>query len=388
MDKTILHLDMNSYFATAEQQFEPKLRGAPVGVIKGPGRTCVIAASIEAKKFGVKTGTTTWEATQKCPGIIFVPAHMHKYLELTRKMIKVAQDYSPTVEVFSIDEVFLDVTDTQTLFSGGVFEIAMTMKWRIKQELGEWMRCSIGVGFNKLTAKMASEMKKPDGLTFLTRENYLQATEKIAVGEVCGIGRAYKGWLQERGIYSLGQARKASLPVEIESLVWLRGGDELETKNEPAKSVSRTYTTHKTLNSKYEILKLIRNLVEEVAERLRQTNVGGRTICLKVDKFWVRKTLTNPTDDPLIVFNLLKQEYLKNEQVDVRFVGVNISNLIPDSQILIFNKPNKVLEATDKVNKKFGGFTIYPAALLGTELIRPETCLPAGEVTGFSIVRV
>ena len=113
--KTILHLDMNSYFATVEQQTRPELRGKPVGVIKALGRGCIIAASVEAKKYGVKTGTTVWEAKKLCPHIVLVPSDMNKYFAMTKKLIRMADDYSPAVEVFSIDEFFLDITDTQTL---------------------------------------------------------------------------------------------------------------------------------------------------------------------------------------------------------------------------------------------------------------------------------
>ncbi|MEK7155162.1 MAG: DNA polymerase IV, partial [Patescibacteria group bacterium] len=123
---------MNSYFATAEQQMNPKLRGKPVGVIKALGRGCIIAASVEAKKYGVKTGTTVWEAKKLCPHIILVPSDMNKYFAMTKKLIKIADDYSPIVEVFSIDEFFLDVTDTQKLYGGGVWELAIELKMRVR----------------------------------------------------------------------------------------------------------------------------------------------------------------------------------------------------------------------------------------------------------------
>src|SRR3989338_6239123 len=115
MIKTILHLDMNSYFATAEQQANLYLRGKPVGIIKAEGRGCVIAASVEAKKFGVKTGSTVWEAKGLCPQIVLVPSDMDKYFALTSRMIKILADYSPTLEIFSIDEAFIDLTQTQNL---------------------------------------------------------------------------------------------------------------------------------------------------------------------------------------------------------------------------------------------------------------------------------
>jgi len=108
--RTILHVDMNSYFATAEQQANPYLRGKPVGIIKAEGRGCIIAASIEAKKYKIKTGCTVWDAKKLCPQIILVPSDMGKYFALTQRLIRIISDYSPTLEVFSIDEMFADVT--------------------------------------------------------------------------------------------------------------------------------------------------------------------------------------------------------------------------------------------------------------------------------------
>jgi DNA polymerase-4 len=156
---------MNSYFATAEQQANPYLRGKPVGIVKAEGRGCVIAASIEAKKYGVKTGTTVWDAKKLCPDIILVPSDMDKYFSLTKSLKEIVSDYSDVMEVFSIDEMFLDITDSQKLFAGGALEIALEIKSRIKESLGEWMRASVGISFTKLIAKLASEMNKPDGLT-------------------------------------------------------------------------------------------------------------------------------------------------------------------------------------------------------------------------------
>jgi DNA polymerase-4 len=306
----------------------------------------------------------------------------------------IINDYSPAVEVFSIDECFADVTDTQTLFGGGVVEMAWEIKHRIRQEVGEWMRCSIGISFSKLVAKLASEMKKPDGLVILTPDSYLSETEEVKVEEVCGIGYSRAKYLRSRGIYTLGQARKISdLPAEINGLVWLRGDEPLVTNEdlEPAKSVSRTYTTFSMLNAQDSVLKLVRNLVEEACAKLREMGMVGRTFCLSLSSFryltpspspslveghysfWVRRTVKMPTDDPLIVFNLLNKEYEKNPVIGVRQAGVWISNLAFSNWHLAFvERREEFLRAVDEVNEKHGLFTLYPASLLDGELIRPE----------------
>ncbi|MEK9201147.1 MAG: DNA polymerase IV, partial [Patescibacteria group bacterium] len=305
--KTILHVDMNSYFATVEQQANPRLRGKPVGIIKAPGRGCVIAASIEAKKYGVKTGMGVWDAQKLCPQIILVPSDMDKYFAVTTGLIKIISDYSPFVEVFSIDEAFIDVTDTIGLYPGGAFEIALDIKSRVKKELGDWLKCSVGISHTKLLAKLGSEMQKPDGLTWLTPENYLTETDGIAVEEVCGIGAARTRYLHNKGLYTLGQARAVkNLLPEVEDLVYLRLNDDLSLIEDldPAKSVSRTFTTFAALSAKREVLSLVRNLIEEACSKLREMKMVGRTFCLSLsgeESFWARKTVIIPSDDPLII---------------------------------------------------------------------------------------
>ncbi len=387
--RTILHVDMNSYFATAEQQANPFLRGKPIGVIKALNRGCIIAASVEAKKFGVKTGMNVWDAKKKCPHIILVPSDMDKYFSITCGMVEILKSYSPVLEIFSIDECFLDVTQTKGLYCGGAWEMALEIKKRIREELGEWMKCSVGIGFSKIVAKLASEMHKPDGLTWLTVDNYLEKTESVEVSEVCGIGFSRTAYLRTRGAFTLGQARRLELPEEIKDLVFLRNDDDLVTVSEleAAKSVSRTYTTYKTLNSKFEILKLVRNLVEEVCAKLREMEMVGRTFilslsgnscqsCLPAGRFSVRKTINTPTDDPLLIYDLFVREYERNTVTEVRQAGVWVTNLMDNGQLTIDRSRTSLLGSVDKVNQKFGLFTLYPASLLGNVLIRPE-------VTGF-----
>lgn len=369
MDKTILHLDMNSYFASVEQQLNPILRSKPIGVIKALGRTCIIAASIEAKRYGIKTAMGTWEAKKLCPQIIFVPSHFDNYAKVTKKIINLAKDFSPNIEVFSIDEMFLDITDTQTLWPGGSLQMALEIKQRIKLEVGDWLSCSIGIGWSKLSAKTASEMQKPDGLTFLTPINYLLLTNNLPVSEICGIGRSRAKYLESRGAFTLKQARMLPyLPTEIYNLIFLQSNDGLVTTENYPKSVSRTFTTFRVTKDQQQVASLIRNLIEEVCLRLREINMAGRTINLSLDTYHFRKTLFNPTNDPEIVFNLLPKDF----PVEVRFAGVWISNLVTSNQLPVINNRERLLKAVDKINHKHGLFTVYPAKLMGMELVRPE----------------
>src|SRR3989344_1519868 len=160
MKRIILHIDFDSFFASCEQQFDVSLRGKAIGVTATNGRTCIIAASREAKKFGVKSVTRVWEARKVCPQIQTVPAHFEKYWEITQKFLNICKDYSPYVELFSLDEVFIDVTLTENLF-GGRYEVIRKIKGRINDEIGEYITVSVGLYYNKLLAKLASGLNKP-----------------------------------------------------------------------------------------------------------------------------------------------------------------------------------------------------------------------------------
>ena len=168
--RVILHADINSFFASVEQQFNPRLRAKPVGILKAKGRTCIIAASDEAKTFGVKTGTNIYEAKALCPQIILLPADFGKYELMTQKFIHLAADFSDQVEVFSLDEVFLDITDTAWLF-GGPLQLAKKIQARVAIELGEVIGCSIGIAENKLLAKMASGLTPRRGILIVSQAN-------------------------------------------------------------------------------------------------------------------------------------------------------------------------------------------------------------------------
>src|SRR3989344_2705207 len=148
-NRTILHVDLNSFFATAEQQANPALRAKPIGIIKAEGRTCVIAASVEAKKYGVKTGISIFEARKLCSQIILVPADFAKYADITYRFINICSTYSPLCEVFSLDECFIDVTETEKFWLGTI-NIALEIKKRLRLEVGDWMTCSIGISHNRL----------------------------------------------------------------------------------------------------------------------------------------------------------------------------------------------------------------------------------------------
>jgi DNA polymerase-4 len=187
MKNLILHVDINSYFATMLQQENPMLRGKPVGVIKSEGRTCIIAASKEAKRLGVSTGARVPEAREKIPGLILVPAEFNLMLSATRKMKALFQTFSPSVHIFSLDEAFLDLTGCEKLFTTPV-SYARRIQARIKEVLGEWVTCNVGISHNKLLAKMAGEIAPKGEALMIDDHNLDDVLRTVEFKDVCGVG--------------------------------------------------------------------------------------------------------------------------------------------------------------------------------------------------------
>jgi DNA polymerase-4 len=385
---------MDSFFATCEQQVNPFLRGKPVGILKAEGRNCVIAASVEAKKKGVKTGFSVWEARRLCPGIFFLPADFDKYFAVTKEFLKIAQGFTPLVEVFSIDEVFLDITQTKDFF-GGEFFLAAVLKERVQRQIGEWISCSVGIAYNKLLAKIASSINKPDGIFMIDKKNKDEVLGKIKLTDVCGIGLRLETKLKELGVTNLLQLRAVPYPFlevsfgpflagELKKFAGGEGSDEVIVNIElpEAKSVSRTFTLFSNTADQRLIRQTIYNLCCEVGQKLRQMRMVGRCFGLAVrgenEGDFGRLTQKKLIDDELEIFKICYRLFGKmNWPYLVRFLGVWVSLLEKKERanLAIFpevKKREKVLEVIDRINGRFGGFSIYPGSLLGGEIIRPE----------------
>lgn len=389
---TTLHIDMNSYFATVEQQANPRLRGKPIGVTGGDRleRTVLGAASTEAKKFGVKTGMQIWEAKNLCPNIIIVPGDADKYLETTKRFLNILKDYSPYLEVFSIDECFLELPRRDFKSAS---EVALEIKRRIRSEIGEWITCSIGISYNKLMAKLAGSLQKPDGLVVIPNpQEAIKVLDKIELDEICGIGPRIKKRLNNLGIFNFHQLRKAPLENLLASLKsygqvvynMARGIDyspvvPFYEKGE-VKSIGHRYTINHDTNDPEEIKQILLKLSEMVGRRLRTKNLMGRTI-----HCWYRKTdfedsgiqVTIPyTSDGLEIFKgawKIFQNIWNREKV--RMIGASISNLkptLPQTLSLLpeTSKQETMLRAIDRINNKYGEFTLQRAVLLTSPKMR------------------
>lgn len=391
--RVILHVDLDSFFATAAQQANPNLRGKPVGIIKAEGRTCIIAASKEAKVYGIKTGSNVIDAKKLCPSIILVCAEFEKYEDISWRFIKICQRYSPLCEVFSLDECFVDITQTEKLW-GNALTIALDIQKRLADEIGDYLTCSVGISHNRLLAKLASTQAKPDGIYYLDPKSIFEALDKADLMDVCGIGFRLCRRLISTGIGDFKSLRACSLkflykhfgPFWSEHLYNLaRGIDSspvIPTEKIPqAKSVGRTYTTHRNLYKKDEIERLMRNLAEEAAEKARKMQLAGRYVGLSLrgdeKSFYGHKLLNTYIDDGKILFNVCKQIFKSWRGKYVRFCGVTLSQLSKNKYLPVplFSEDKKrqgLTAAVDKINDDFGTYTIFPGQLLKTEIIRPE----------------
>lgn len=416
--KTILHIDFNSYFASVEQQANPRLRGKPIGVTGGDRmeRTVLGAASVEAKRFGVKTGMQIWEAKKLCPQIILVKGDSDKYLECTKRFLTILKDYSPYLEVFSIDEVFLEVTG----YSGqcterncnlkpvpcNLIQLAQQIKSRIKTEVGEVVTCSIGISYNKLLAKLAGSLQKPDGLVVIAdQKEAIKILDRVELDGICGIGGRIKKRLNNMGIFSFKDLRK--VPVECLSASFksyglllyniARGIDHspiipFYEKGE-VKSIGHRHTTYTDSGNPVEIKQILLKLCEMVATRLRAKKLMGKTI-----HCWFRLALKSQyvnvshagygfsgdgiqvtipyTNDGLEIFKAAWKIFNDIWSGDkIRMIGVSISNLKPNlpqnlSLLPEANKQKAIQKVIDQINDKFGEFTLQRGILLGSEKMR------------------
>src|SRR3954470_14305006 len=211
---TIMHVDLNSCFSTIEQQANPLLRGKPIVVAAyDTPNGCVVAPSIEAKRYGIKTGMSVRDARLLYPPVIVPTPDPAKYRYVHLQFRKIFQDYSPDVTPKSIDEAVIDLTDTLCLFKGSVTDIGNDIKRRFRTEIGEWMRCSIGVSTNRFLAKLAASLHKPDGLDIIDHTNVLDVYRQVKLLDLSALNSRFQARLNATGIFTPLEFLAAPLPL-------------------------------------------------------------------------------------------------------------------------------------------------------------------------------
>lgn len=421
MRRIILHIDMNSYFASAAEQANPFLRGKAFGVGGKPGtRGIIAAASREAKLRGVKTAMNAYEALRICPELEIIHGDPRMYSEMTNRFLRIFRRHTEEVEVFSLDEAFLDVTgwvgrktpptpssqegatrvfppscqegDGGSAILADAVRLAQTIKAEMRVELGPSLTCSVGIAENKLLAKLGSDLKKPDGITVLTPERIAALWPTLPVTELCGIAGRLGARLEARfGVKTAAELGAAPLDGLIDEFgpvmgyhlhLMGRGEDPSPVIStvEPAKSYSHSYTLPRDLTDRDALRKVFFALAEKVCRRMREDEACGRHVSayVRYGDFTGQgggTTLKDPIDDGLALFR--EGWRLVKHLIDakpVRLLGVGIGDIMPRRrQLSIFAKDEKrrrAVAAADATNDKWGERTVEPAATLGTVLKR------------------
>jgi DNA polymerase-4 len=407
MTRTIMHLDMNSFFASVEQAANPALRGKPVVVTGSQQRTVILTASYEARKFGVKTGMMLFEARQLCPGLILIPADNRKYTHTSAQITKILLDYTPLVETFSIDEAFLDLTGSLALF-GSAEQIAWRLKSRIRFQFD--LTCSIGIAPNKLLAKLASEMQKPDGLTVIRPGEIPAVMERTPIGDLCGIGRKTEKQLHLLGIRTCGQLGRYPVPVLARKFgvngerlhLMGKGLDESPVvpaaEAEEVKSVGHSMTLRHDITQRDDLLRFLLQLSEMVGRRARRYGVAGKTVHVTVrfadfTTTGRQETFPRPMNRSEEIYRAAVQVF---DSIDrnqpVRLLGVRITGLCYQrEQLPLFEAERRkafMVHAMDRVNNRFGDFTVTFGSLLATDDKGSHVISPAWRPEGIRNVAV
>lgn len=394
-NRIYIHVDMNSYFASVEQQANPFLRGKAVAITgkRSDGqeqtRSIVTTASIEAKKLGVKTAMSTWEAKHICPSLILYPGDPEKYSAIMHRFNAIFREFTPHVDPFSVDESFLDITEEAGDYFGATC-IAQMIRMRLVEDCGERMTASIGVAPNKLVAKLAGESVKPNGLTVIMPEDVISFIDTRELQDLCGIGPRIYARLNNLGIFTFAQLRKFPLERLKEAFqsygIWLHEASHgiagskstFEQSDEP-KSVGHSYTLPNDTHDLLEIKRYLLKLCDNVGWRLRRDGFVARRV-----KAYIRygdfsgegqqKLFQESTADGLKIFqnawSILKRLY--NPHHPVRLVGISVSELsCQPEQPSLFLKERKmisVLEALDQIQHRYGARSWTRATLLTTNI--------------------
>ena len=392
MSRTILHVDLNNFYASVECLYHPELRGNPVAVSGDvENRHGIILAKNQlAKVAGVKTGEAIWQAKGKCPGLVCLPPDYRKYLRFSRLARKIYADYTDKIEAFGIDECFVDVTGSAALFGDGV-QIANDIRRRIREEMG--VTASVGVSWNKIFAKLGSDMKKPDATTVITEDNFRNIVWPLPVEELLYVGRSTKTKLNNRAVFTIGDlaARevanlKLTLGVWGETLWTFANGLDAAPVAQSGeesfvKSVGNSTTTPRDLVNIEDVKMIVYVLTESVATRLRRHGLKCRTVAVHIRNselysFERQGKLPTPSylakDIASKALEIFRQNY--GWERPIRSLGVRGADLVTEHgavQLDMFapdSQAQEQLERTlDRLRERFGPYCIRRCALLQDE---------------------
>ena len=393
MERTILHCDMNNFYASVECMLNPSLRGHPVAVGGDVENRhgIILAKNYEAKKFGIQTGEALWQAKQKCPKLIIVPPHYEEYLKYSRLAHSIYADYTDLIEPYGMDEVWMDVTGSTKAFGSGEV-IANTLRERIKYELG--LTISVGVSFCKVFAKLGSDMKKPDAVTVIPKDSFRDIIWDLPASDMLGVGRSTAKFLSSYGIHTIGQLANAYPDLMQRKLgkngmvllAFANGEDRSKVAPQdyepPMKSIGHGITTMQDLENNAEVWNIMLALTQDIGHKLRvyNKNAAGVAIYIRyiVDKQIAGKQwqcqLPVRTHSASIIakeaYRLFERSY--GWEYPIRSVTVRAINLcsqdLPEqlqffSDAATVERKEKLETAIEDIRRRFGKYSIQPACL-------------------------
>lgn len=403
MERTILHCDLNNYFASVECLTHPEWRDVPMAVCGSVEERhgIVLAKNYPARAYGIKTGDTVFQAKAKCPHIVIAPTHYGEYMRYSKIVRKIYEDYTDEIEPMGIDECWLDVTGSLRLF-GGAVKIADTLRERVKRETG--LTISVGVSFNKPFSKLASDLKKPDATTVIDRSNFRETVWPLAADSMIGIGRSTMRTLFSHGCRTIGDLAACDRDTvkkwlgKSGEMLWnfANGYDETPVsslyESIPMKSVGRGITTAVDMCCLDSVKDVIIELVQEVGERLREENMLATGVSVMVrdcDLSWreFQRRLTNPTKSTRELIEAATE--LFRERCDLkkplRSVTVRAINLIPSCsplQLGLFDNNERRerlirLETTvDGIRRRYGTHAVCSGTYIKSERITSKIAEP------------
>lgn len=392
--RTILHSDLNNFYASVETLKNPDLKDVPLAVCGSveDRHGIVLAKNQLAKSFGVKTGEVIWQAKKKCPNLQTVTADHAAYERISKEVRKIYERYTDHIEAFGIDECWLDVTDSVKLFGSGE-EIAQKIRLAVKEEIG--ITVSIGVSFNKVFAKLGSDMKKPDAITVINEQNFKEKVWRLPVEDMLFVGKSTKKKLNSIGIFTIGEMAEVGEKILCRLLgVWgstfyryANGLDDspVEKKNnEDTKSIGNSLTEYKDLITIEEVKILLMLLSESVAARLRESGLGkAKTVKISVtdnelNVYGKQVKLMRPTSSATEIAKTAYSlfESLYKWERPVRGAGVSVSDFTLGLEQLSLDmcgddvkhdKFDKLESAVDDIRKKYGNAAVKRARVMQDE---------------------
>lgn len=387
----IMHIDLNSCFATIEQQANKQLRGKPLlmAAYDSP-RGCVVAPSKEAKKFGIKVGNRVLEARLLAPNAVVRTPDTALIRDAHIKFNKICKDYSPNVIPKSIDELVIDFEGMDYYLKDKTLpEIAHEIKQRIKKEVGEWVTCSVGISTNRFLAKVAASYRKPDGLVLIDHTNLLKIYDTLELTDLPYIKLRNQSRLKEVSIFTIRDFLKADLDTlkkrafeSINGYYWYKRirGWEVDAIEFSRKSFGQDYALQKATNDPRELSQILMKLCEKMGRRLRKDNkmaYGVHVSCIFIDGTWwhMQKKSKSSKYATLELFRAVQyvMDLRPDESKKISKLSVSCYDLedSKDSQISLFddveNKLRKVSDALDNINNKYGEFVITPASMMSMD---------------------